>query len=243
LILVLDEFWGAVEAAEKRILGYRFFTLWKELLNSIPQLSLLFALPTSSHHILTTRSVAHVFSFAQAMAMTFLDSESAQRLLSDPLRDLHIAIHPNTMARAVILTGGNAYYLNLIGQRLVAHLNRETQKQVIGDNELNLIIEKIVTDRTSQNFDFLRSELVYDRELLLLEKMIDLLEDSPIKEAQLRKIASGVGMRTPVARRYLDRLYSGLILNRSGPPSNPLYSFKIELVRRWLTHNRSIFAV
>jgi len=35
----------------------------------------------------------------------------------------------------------------------------------------------------------------------------------------------------------------GLILDENGPPSNPFYSFKIELVRRWLTRNRSFFTV
>ena len=243
LILALDEFGGAIEAAERHILGYRFFSLWKELLNSIPQLSLLFALPTSSHHTLKARSLAHVFSFAQPMAMTFLDSESAQRLLSDPLRDLNIAIHPNTMARAVMLTGGNPYYLHLIGQQLIFHLNRDTQKQVIGDNELNLALENIITERKSQNFDFLGSELINEKEFLLLEKMIELLENADLKEVRLRKIAHRARMQASVARRYLDRLYMGLILNRSEPSSNPLYAFKIELVRRWLTYNRSFFAV
>ncbi len=193
--------------------------------------------------MLKAKSLAHVFSFAQPMEMTFLDSESAQRLLSDPLRDQHIAIHPNTMARAVMLTGGNPYYLHLIGQQLVFHLNRDTQKQVIGDNELNLIVEKVLTERISQNFDFLRSELLNEKEFVLLEKMIDLLEESDLKEAQLKKIAYRAGMPVSEARRHLDRLDMGLILNRSGPPSNPLYAFKIELVRRWLTYNRSFFAV
>lgn len=243
LILVLDEFGGAVDSIEKRILGYRFFTFWKELLNSIPQLSLLFALPTSSHHTLSAKPLAHAFSFAQPMEMSFLDSESARRLLSDPLRDQQIAIHPNTMARAVTLTGGNPYYLTLTGQQLIFQLNLDVQRQVVGDNDLNRVIEKIIADRTSQNFDFLRSEMVYDGELLLLEKMIDFLEDSDLKEVHLKRIASGAGMSPSVARRYLDRLCMGLILNRSGPLSNPIYSFKIELVRRWLTLNRSFFAV
>ncbi|MGH2494316.1 MAG: TGS domain-containing protein [Ktedonobacteraceae bacterium] len=243
LILVLDEFGGAVESVEKHILGFRFFTFWKELHISIPQLSLLFALPTSSHHTLSAKPLAHTFSFAQSMEMTFLDSESARRLLSDPLRDLNIAIHPNTMARAVMLTGGNPYYLTLIGQHLISHLNRDLQKQVVGDNDLNQIIEKIIADRTSQNFDFLKSELVYHEEFLLLEKMIDLLTGSDLQEVQLKKIAFRASMPTPVARRYLDRLCMGMILDKSGPPSNPIYSFKIELVRRWLTHNRSFFAV
>lgn len=242
LILVLDEFGGTVDSVEKHILGFRFFTFWKELHNSIPQLSLVFALPTSSHHTLSAKPLAHTFSFAQPMEMTFLDSESARRLLSDPLHDLNVAIHPNTMVRAVMLTGGNPYYLTLIGQQLIFHLNRDSQKQVIGDNDLNLIIEKIIADRTSQNFDFLKSELLYNEELLLLEKMIDLLTGSELHEAQLKKIAFRASMLAPIARRYLDRLCMGLILNQSGPPSNPIYSFKIELVRRWLTQNRSFFA-
>ena len=243
LILVLDEFGGAVESVEKHILGFRFFTFWKELHISIPQLSLLFALPTSSHHTLSAKPLAHTFSFAQPMEMTFLDSESARRLLSDPLRDLNVAIHPNTMARAVMLTGGNPYYLTLIGQHLISHLNRDLQKQVVGDNDLTQVIEKIIADRTSQNFDFLKSELVYHEEFLLLEKMIEVLTGSDVQEAQLKKIAVRAGMPLSVARRYLDRLCMGMILDKSGPPSNPLYSFKIELVHRWLTYNRSFFAV
>jgi DNA-binding IclR family transcriptional regulator len=78
---------------------------------------------------------------------------------------------------------------------------------------------------------------------LLLEKIIDLLASSALQEAQLKRIAALAGMSASVARRYLDRLCMGLILSQSGPPSNPIYSFKIELVRRWLTHNRSFFAV
>jgi organic radical activating enzyme len=147
------------------------------------------------------------------------------------------------MARAVTLTGGNPYYLTLIGQQLIFQLNRDVQKQVVGDNELKHVIDKIVVDRTSQNFDYLKSELVYEAELLVLEKMIDLLAGSDLKETQLKQIASAAGMSASVVRRYLDRLHMGLILNKSGPPSNPIYSFKIELVRRWLTHNRSFFAV
>ena len=126
---------------------------------------------------------------------------------------------------------------------MIFQLNRDVQKQVVGDNELKQVTEKITADRTSQNFDYLRSELVYGEERMLLEKMIDLLENSDMKEAQLKKIASAAGMSASVARRYLDRLHMGLILNKGGPLSNPIYSFKIELVRRWMTHNHSFFAV
>ena len=48
-------------------------------------------------------------------------------------------------------------------------------------------------------------------------------------------------MPLATTRRYLDRMRQGLILEENGPLSNPFYSFKIELVRRWLTRNRSFF--
>jgi len=37
-------------------------------------------------------------------------------------------------------------------------------------------------------------------------------------------------------------LRNGLILQENGPASNPYYSFTIELVRRWLTHNHWFFS-
>src|SRR5260370_40267058 len=54
LILALDEFGGALESYNKNILELRFFSYWKDLLNEVPQLSLLIALPTSSHQLLMT---------------------------------------------------------------------------------------------------------------------------------------------------------------------------------------------
>lgn len=243
LILALDEFGAALESFERHFLSLRFFTYWKELMNDIPQLSLIFVLPTSAYYLLNSKELANMFSFAMVLSMSFLDTASAEHLLADPLRDMHIAIHPNTLALAVKLTGGNPYYLSLIGQQLIFHLNRDFQKQVVSDDDLNQVIEKIIMDRTSQNFDFLKTELQNEEELVILEAMIDFMNRSKVREVQLKKLGSLVGMPVALTRQHLDRLRSGLILDEVGPPSNPFYSFKIELIRRWLSHNRSFFAV
>jgi hypothetical protein len=46
LILALDEFGGAIEAYQNQILEERFFTYWRNLMDEVSQLSLIFILPT-----------------------------------------------------------------------------------------------------------------------------------------------------------------------------------------------------
>ena len=243
LVLALDEFGGAIEAFDAGFLDLRFFTYWKELITEVPQLSLIVSLPTSAHYRLCSDRLAPAFNFAQTLPMSFLDTESAKRLLADPLRERGIAIHPNTVAIAVTLAGGSPYYLTLIGNELIAQLNREVSKQVVSDKTLKMVIDHFIASEAFQNFEFLRSELQHRQEFAILETMIDYMNRFNQAEMQLMKIASLAQLRVPIARRHLDRLRTGLILDENGPSSNPFYSFKIELVRRWLTRNRWFFTV
>ena len=106
LVLVLDEFGGAIESYQKHILKYRFFTYWKELISDFPQLSLILVLPMSSHSLLTSKNFANVFSFAQHLPVSFLDTNSAQQLLAIRLLEQFINIHSSTLALTLKLTGG-----------------------------------------------------------------------------------------------------------------------------------------
>ncbi|MBV9712274.1 MAG: AAA family ATPase, partial [Ktedonobacteraceae bacterium] len=84
LVLVLDEFGGAIEAYQKKFLDERFFTYWRNLMSDVPQLSLVFVLPTIPHSFLTSGQLSSAFSFMEAHSMEFLDEESAQQLLVNP---------------------------------------------------------------------------------------------------------------------------------------------------------------
>jgi len=241
LVLALDEFGGVIESYEKGILEPRFFTFWKDLMNEIPQLSLVFALPTSAHNTLSSKRFGNTFSFVQPLPMMFLDTKSAEQLLIDPLRDQNVEIYPNTVALAVKLTGGNPYFMTLIGQQLIHHLNQETGKQLITDEDLRLVVEHLIEAGFNQNFVYLIRELQNNQELRILEAIVELTTRSNQAKVQLKKIASRLNIPIPAARRHLERLRNGLILEENGPASNPYYSFTIELVRRWLEHNHWFF--
>jgi (p)ppGpp synthase/HD superfamily hydrolase len=241
LILALDEFGGVIESYEKGVLEPRFFTLWKDLMNEIPQLSLILALPTSSHNTLSSIRFGNAFSFAQPLPVIFLDTKSAEQLLIDPLHDQNIEIYPNTVALAIKLTGGNPYFMTLIGQQLIHHLNQETDKQLITDEDLRFVVEHLIEAGFNQNFVYLKRELQNIEELHILEAIVEITTHSNQSKVQLKKIASWLNLPNHIAKQHLERLRNGLILQENGPFSNPYYSFTIELARRWLAHNHWFF--
>ena len=240
LILALDEFGGALDSYEKQFLHYRFFTFWKELMNEINQLSMIFSLPTSSHKTLTNREFTNAFSFADDLPVTYLDAESAQQLLIEPLGERNIGIFPNTIALALKLTGRNPYYMTLIGQKLINLLQREPYKERITDEDLHLVVEQI-TQHGNQNFMYLKKELQDEHELRILEAIVDLSSRTHQSGTYLKKIVTELHLSNTIVRRHLDRLRNGLILQENGSPTNPYYTFTIELVQRWLAHNHWFF--
>lgn len=242
LLIVLDEFGGAIESFENRALSFRFFTFWRELLNEVPQLSLLFALPTSAYNRLSSTQFSNVFSFAQNVKVRYLDEIGAQQLLVDPLREQHIEVHPTTVALARRLTGGSPYYMAMLGQHLIELLNRDITRQLITDDELLAIVEQIIQENTGNNFDFLKREIQNEGERQILEVIVELTWQIKQSKVQCRVIADRLKRSIYETRQHLDRLRDGLILDEIGPRSNPYYSFKIELVRRWLLHHREFFA-
>jgi guanosine-3',5'-bis(diphosphate) 3'-pyrophosphohydrolase len=242
LILALDEFGGALESYDHGTLKRGFFTFWKDLMTDITQLSLIFALPTSSHQTLASKDIANAFSFTTPLPVGFLDEESAERLLVDPLRDQQIIIHPNTVGRTIALTGGHPYFMTLIGQQLVHYLNRDTYKQKVTDEDLDMIVNALIEESGfRQNFDYLTRELQNREELRILESIIALTDDTN-QPVQLKKIASHAHLPMPAARGHLERLRSGMILQQSGPPTNPYYAFTISLICRWLRSNHWFFS-
>lgn len=242
LILTLDEFGGVIDSYEKNILEQRFFTYWKDLMSEFPQLSLILALPTSAHNTLSSKKFGNTFSFAEPLPVMFLDTKSAEQLLVDPLRDQNVEIYPNTVALAVKLTGGNPYYMTLIGQQLIHQLNRETDKQLVTDEDLRLVVDQLIESGSNQNFVYLKKELQNDEELHILEAIVELTARSNQSKVQLKKIAVWLNLPISRARQHLERLRNGLILQENGPVSNPYYSFTIELVCRWLTRNHWFFS-
>ena len=104
------------------------------------------------------------------------------------------------------------------------------------------VAEQIIQENTGNNFNFLKQELQDERERRILENIVELSWLIKQSKVQCKAIADRLDISVYETRQHLDRLRDGLILDEFGPRSNPYYSFKIELVRRWLLHHREFFA-
>ena len=94
----------------------------------------------------------------------------------------------------------------------------------------------------NQNFVYLNREIQNIEELNILKAIVEITTHSNQSKVQLKKIASWLDLPNHVTKQHLERLRNGLILQENGPFSNPYYSFTIELVRLWLTHNNWFFS-
>ena len=241
LIIALDEFGGVIESFNHSTLSFSFFSFWRNLLEQIPQVSLLFALPTSAHIILNSQQFANVFSFMRDVPVTYLDTISARQLLVGPLRERNIEVYPTTVALALKLTGGSPYYMTILGQHLIDYLNKLPRLQLINDVVLRAVIEKIINESTGNNFTYLKQELLREEEFRILERFVYLSEKFKQSKVQSKHIANSLNIPLHDTRKHLDRLRQGLIFDETGPDSNPYYSFKIEIIRRWLLRHRDFF--
>jgi (p)ppGpp synthase/HD superfamily hydrolase len=242
LLLTLDEFGGAFQAFEAGILQLRFFTYWRELISEVPQLSLILVIPSSAHRLINQGPLSNAFSFAQPLPLAYLDHKSAERLLVDPLREQYIALYPGVAVKAIELTGGNPYYMTLLGQQLIIQLNREPQKQLITEEDLQEIVEYIISTNSPQNFLFYREELQSKDEQKMLEAIVELTSHSNQPSISRKKLMAQLKLSENVIAAILHRLRSGLIVKEyEGNSVNPYYTFSIALVWHWMKRNRWFF--
>ncbi len=242
-ILVLDEFGGAITAHQKNYLAERFFNYWRNLMSDVPELSLIFVLPTIPHKLLTSGQLAGAFNFTEPCQMEFLDEESASQLLVNPLQEQNVVIHPATIKRILDLTGCNPYYLTLVGSQLVSHLNQDTQKSLLKDEDLAIVIDRLIKGPTKQNFYFYHDEL-HAEEIPIIQAIVDITQHNGQPAVSLKRIAQRLHKPIEELRPHLKRLQDGLILREQGAQwssSQPYYAFAIDLVRLWMTQNSDFF--
>lgn len=242
-ILVLDEFGGAITAYQKKCLEERFFNSWRNLMSDVPELSLIFVLPTIPHKFLTSGQLAGAFNFTEPHLMEFLDEESARQLLVNPLQEQNVIIHPATIKRILDLTGCNPYYLTLVGSQLVSYLNQDMQKSLLQDEDLAIVVDRLIKGPTKQNFYFYHDEL-HAEEIPIIQAIVDITQQNGQSAVSLKRIAQRLHKPIEELRPHLKRLQEGLILREQGAQwssSQPYYAFTIELVRLWMAQNSEFF--
>lgn len=250
LILVLDEFGGPLEAFEKHhTLEERFFNYWRELISEVSQLSIVLILPTSSYNTLTTKVPGNAFSFARQIQLPFLSSENTQRLLLNPLQEQHIMVNPSVATQIFNITAGNPYFIQLLGMHIIELLNQDKEKRDVHPKDLQIVINRLIWNNTHNHFDFYRDEVQNIQEMRILKQIVELTNYRQNHAAtvsppiSLRDLSSRMKQPMRELRPALERMRAGLLLKEyETSPTNPHYTFQVELARLWMTHHGDFFS-
>lgn len=243
LVLILDEFGGALTAFQRHILEARFFKLWRDLFININQLSLVLVMPTNTYNIFHGHHISNALSFAHEQPLLFLDNESAEHLLTDTLRQQQIAVDIEVTRRALNLSGGNPYFMQLIGMYLVKMLNGNRSQQSVTVDDMNEILKVIVQENAFNYFDFYHDEVQSEEEMQVLKNIVEITYMNGRDRVSLKNLSSRMHMPAQMLKPILDRMKSGLLLEEyAGSRKNPYYGFKVELARQWMAEHQEFFA-
>jgi guanosine-3',5'-bis(diphosphate) 3'-pyrophosphohydrolase len=242
LVLILDEFGGALTAFQQHRLEARFFKLWRDLFTNISQLSLVLVMPTNTYNVFSTHHISNTVSFARQVPLLFLDNESAEHLLTDTLRQQQIAVDIEVTRRALNLSGGNPYFMQLIGMYLVKMLNVNRSQQNVTVDDINEILKVIIQENAFNYFDFYHDEVQSEEEMQVLKNIVEITYMNSRDRVSLKNLSSRMHMPAQTLKPILDRMKSGLLLEEyAGSRMNPYYGFKVELVRQWMAEHQEFF--
>src|SRR5579875_2088144 len=242
LVLVLDEFGGALTAFHNHKLDARFFTFWRSLMARIDQLSLVLAMPTNAYNVLNSHSISNALSFAYDLPLSFLDGESAQRLLTDTLRQQQITVDEEVATVALNLSGGNPYFMQLIGMYLVRLLNANKTQQYVTREDLQEVLNMIIQENAFNYFDFYHDEIQSKDEMRVLKNIVESTYMNDNDRISLKNLSSRMNIPVQALRPILDRMKSGLLLEEyEDARANPYYGYKVELARRWMAEHQDFF--
>jgi len=178
---------------------------------------------------------------ATSHKISFLSEEDCGRLVTQPLKN-RVIFTPEALKEIYTLTAGQPFYTQVICQNLVYHLN-EVKKLHIESADVQAVVDGIIDNPPPQML-FNWSEHTPERKLTL----------SLLAEFSER---SGVYLSTGdlcrgIARNKLDLAQDKNFFNTELDPllhdeyvlhKERRYSFRVDLYRRWVRHDHSIWQV
>jgi AAA+ ATPase superfamily predicted ATPase len=178
---------------------------------------------------------------ATSRKISFLTSEDSARLVTQPLHG-KVTFAPEVVAAIYSLTAGQPFYTQLICQNLVYHLN-EVKKREVTSDDLRAVVDGIIENPPPQLL-FNWSELSQERKLTLaaLAEFSEPEEVYSSADDLGRRIArSKLGM--DLDRNFLNTELAGLLQDEYVLQKGRRYSYRLDLYRRWVRHDHSIWQV
>jgi outer membrane protein assembly factor BamB len=238
LLFLFDEF----EELEARVrsgdLEEKVFAYLRHLTQHLEEVGFIFA---GTHRLeeLTADYWSTLFNIALYKRVGLLDENAARRLISEPVSDYGLVYDDLALDKMLKATAGHPYFLQLLCHTLVNIHNRERiNYAAVGD--VNRALDEML-ELGEVHLAFLW-ERAAPRERAILAVLAHLVSAGEVgTAAAVTSLLADYGLETDPAEveQTMQRLAAQELLREAGE-GRARYEFRIDLVRLWIEHFRSL---
>lgn len=180
------------------------------------------------------------FNIALHQQVSFMDKESAMRLIREPTRG-RLVLDDLAVEKILSLTQGHPYFTQLICWALVNHCNIK-ERNYATLNDLNEVLKDIVHTGESY-FAYVWTQISVE-EKIILAALADRLSPgrNAISAGEIMEALGDAGMKNmdkPSTLRVLDGLTDLEILASNGQDGT-LYSYSVRLIGEWVKSSKPL---
>jgi len=247
LLLAIDEFEALENLVQEGRLEPVVFPYLRSLMQSQDRMVFVF---TGAHRVeeLTTDYWSVLFNIAKSKHISFLDRESAVRLITEPVRPYGVIYDDLALDEVLRLTAGHPYFLQLICDCLVGHCNdqrrnyvtvqdvRDVRDEIMEQGHAQLIFVWQQSSREEQAVLAALASLLRSKQQVTAADIVEHLTE------RIGSLTDHVDFDLGVVTGALERLINRDIVRESSyePPS---YTFAADLCGEWIAKYRSLYKV
>jgi hypothetical protein len=235
LLFLFDEFEELQRRVEDGRLQPEIFQFLRNLMQHEQQLDFVFS-GTHKLEDLGAEYWSVLFNIAAYKPITFLSPAEVRRLVVEPVAAYNVEYDPLAVERIINVAAGHPYFTQLILHEMIVYHN-ETERNYLTVVDVNEVLERIVK-RGEAHFKYIWAESS-QAEREALQGLAELLVgEEQVSGRALVAYLLEQGCRSDDQwERALFSLESrDIVTRRNG--RNPLYRFKVDLIRLWIDRTR-----
>jgi type I restriction enzyme M protein len=237
LLVMFDEFEVLEMAVEAGRLDGEIFGFVRSLMQSRERISFVL---TGTHKLMDMREDywSILFSLASYRKVSFLEPDEARELIERPTEGL---IHFDDLAKETILhlTAGHPYYIQVICQHLVSHLNDQAEHNYVTRNDIRAVAAEVLT-ASGAHFEY-EWKAATDQAVRDVMRAIAALDETGLRFASITDVEAHLERQGWEGDgRALTRAVAGLVERDVliANTDNTAFRYRVDLMRQWARRNR-----
>ncbi|MFQ5709769.1 MAG: hypothetical protein ACE5HO_20125 [bacterium] len=240
VLFLIDEYELIESKISEASLSSHFITFLAGVLESERKISFIF---TGSRRLDQRDNKFWHILFGKSIyrKVSFLSERDTMRLITEPVKSC-VTYDKNVLADIYRLTSGQPFYTQVVCQNILDHLN-EQQKTHVDSEDLESIMDEILENPLPQMIYFWNS--LPHNKMLILSLLAEILEgqDAYVQPNDVRKASRqrefGIQVDIKTISTTLENLFHDQIVKKTDSG----YCFQIDLLRRWIKRDHSIWRV